>query len=65
MGYLVVGKCKDKRTKSIYCQEKAKVKPIINKTRYKRLSLGNVQTCDGIFEITHKLKNATPITLFY
>jgi hypothetical protein len=49
MGYLVVGKCKDKRTKSIYCQEKAKVKPIINKTRYKRLSLGNVQTRDEIF----------------
>jgi hypothetical protein len=55
MGCLVVGKCKDKRTKSIYCQEKAKAKPIINKTRCKRLSLGNVQTHDGIFKTTHKL----------
>jgi len=60
-----VGKCKDKRTKSIYCKKKAKAKPIINRTRYKRLSLDNVQTCDEIFETTHKLKNATPRTLFY
>ncbi len=27
----------------------------INKIGYKRLSLGNVQTHDGIFETTHKL----------
>jgi hypothetical protein len=46
-------------------QKKAKVKPIINITRYKGLSLNNVQTCVGIFETTHKLKNATPRTLLY
>jgi hypothetical protein len=64
VGCLVVGKCKNKK-KSIYCQDKAKAKPAINWTRYKRLSLGNVQTCGGILETMHKPKNATPITLLY
>jgi hypothetical protein len=65
MSLLVVSKCKDKRIKSMYCQKKAKAKPIINRIRYKKLSLDNVQTSDGIFETTHKLKNATPRTLLY
>jgi hypothetical protein len=61
----VVGKRKNKRTKSIYCQKKAKAKPPIKKTRYKRLSLGNVQTHNGIFETTHNPKKTTPIILLY
>ncbi len=43
----------------------AKANPPINRTRYKRLSLGDVQTCNGIFERTRKPKKVTPITLFY
>jgi len=39
VGRLVIGKYKDKTTKSIYCQEKAN--PQIYKTWYKKLSLGN------------------------
>ncbi len=54
MGRLVMGKWKDKNTRSIYCHKHAKAKPLINKTRYKRLSLGNVHTCNGILETTHK-----------
>jgi hypothetical protein len=42
MGHLAVGKSKDKSTRSIYCQEKAKAKPLINRTRQKKLSLGDV-----------------------
>jgi hypothetical protein len=62
MGYLAMGKCKDKTTKSIYCQEKTK--PQIYKARYKRLLLHDVQTCNEIFETTCKPKKATLKTLF-
>jgi hypothetical protein len=51
--------------KFIYCQKKAKAKPSINIIKYKKLSLNDVQTCDGIFETMHKLKNPTPRTLLY
>jgi hypothetical protein len=37
----------------------------MNRTRYKILSLGDVQPCDGILETTYKPKNTTPKTLFY
>ncbi len=63
MGYLAMGKCKDKTTKSIYCQ--LKIEPQIYKARYERLSLHDVQTCDEIFETTCKPKTATLKTLLY
>ncbi len=47
------------------CQEKAKAKPSINIIRNRKLSLGDVQTCDRIFETMHKPKNPTPRTLLY
>jgi hypothetical protein len=56
---------KIKGKKSICCQEKAKAKPSINRIRNQKLSLGDVQTCDGIFEIMHKPKNPTTRTLLY
>jgi hypothetical protein len=54
MGHLVMDKWKNETTKFCYCQEKAK--PQIYKTWYKILSLGNVQTRDGIFETMRKPK---------
>ncbi len=43
MGCMMMGKQKDKRIRSIYCHEQTKVKPPIENTRYKKLSLGNVK----------------------
>jgi hypothetical protein len=63
MGHLVMDKWKNKTTKFYYCQEKTK--PQIYRTWYKRLSLGNVQTCDGIFETMCKPKKTTSKILFY
>jgi hypothetical protein len=60
-----VGKCKDEIIRSIYYQEKAKAKFVIYKTKYKKISLGNVQTRNVIFETMHKPKKATPRTLLY
>jgi hypothetical protein len=40
---MMMGKQKDKRIRSIYCHEQTKVKPPIENTRYKKLSLGNVK----------------------
>jgi hypothetical protein len=47
MGHLAMG---NEKTRSVYYHEQAKVKPLINNTRYERLSLGDVQTHDGILE---------------
>ncbi len=46
---------KKKKEQSLFIQEQAKMKPLIKRTRYKRLSLGDVQTRDGILEIMCKL----------
>ncbi len=53
---MVVGKCKNESSQNPFIakKKKAKGKPSINRTRYKRLSLGDVQTCDGILETTWK-----------
>ncbi len=53
-----MGKQKDKRIRSIYCHEQTKAKPPIKNTRYKKLSLGNVQKHNKILETSCKpLKN--------
>jgi hypothetical protein len=41
------------------------MKPLIKRTRYKRLSLGDVQTRDGISETTYKFSKTTSKTLLY
>ncbi len=43
----------------------AKAKPSINRIENKKLSLGDVQTCNRTFETMHKPKNPTPRTLLY
>jgi hypothetical protein len=53
------------KEQSPYIAKKAKANPPINRTTYKRLSLGDVQTRNGISETSHKLKKVTPRTLLY
>jgi hypothetical protein len=60
-----MGKQEDKSIRSIYCQKKAKAKPPINRTGYKRLSLGDVQTHNGILKIMRKPEKTISKTLFY
>ncbi len=59
------GQMKKQKKGPSFCKEKAKVKPPINITRYKRLSLGDVQTCDGILETMCKPYKATSRILIY
>jgi hypothetical protein len=54
MGHLGDGQMKKWNDKVLLLPGKGQT-PQIYRTWYKRLSLGNVQTCDGIFETMFKL----------
>jgi hypothetical protein len=60
MGGMVMGKCKDKQRKFCIAQTNYTHFP-----GYGRLQLGDVYTCHGFLQKTHKLEEANSKTLFH
>ncbi len=60
MGNMAMGKCQDRQRKSCIIQINYKH----FQGRYEGLQLGNVYTCNGIFQRTHKFEEADFQSIF-